>query len=75
MLELSTSFTASRYKTKQEQDEMGKMLRRRIALADGRYLIFYTFEERGELPPPAEKTDGAVSKSEEIVKPKEERRV
>jgi hypothetical protein len=54
---------------------MGKMLRRRITLADGRYLIFYTFEERVGLPPTAEKTDGAVSKSEEIVKPKEERRV
>ena len=54
---------------------MGKMLRRRIALADGRYLIFYTFEERVELPPPADKTEGAVSKGEEIGKPKEERHV
>ena len=55
---------------------MGKMRRRKITLADGRYLIFYTFEDaEPPPPPPAEKTDGARSQSEDQAKSKEVRRV
>ena len=32
------------------------MRRRRITLEDGRYLIFYTFDESGTLPPSDVKT-------------------
>jgi hypothetical protein len=63
-------------KTKQEQDKMDKMLRRRITLEDGRYLIFYTFDDGSGLPlPPAGKTKGASSKNEDRAKSKEARRV
>ena len=54
---------------------MGKMRRRKITLADGRYLIFYTFEDAEPSPPPAEKTDGALSQSEDQGKSEEVRRV
>lgn len=54
---------------------MVKMLRRRITLADGRYLIFYTFEDRVELSSTVEKTDSVISKSEETAKSKEVQRV
>jgi hypothetical protein len=50
------------------------MRKRRITLADGRYLIFYTFgEEAGPRPPAA----GAAGKAEPAAAPsaEEERRV
>lgn len=58
-----------------EQDEQKVMHRRRITLADGRYLIFYTFDE---LPAPRAETQGdSASKREPAPKPEaeEERRV
>lgn len=36
--------------TTPEQEEVGRLHRRRITLADGRYLIFYTFGEEAEEP-------------------------
>ena len=48
-----------------EQDEQKGMHKRRITLADGRYLIFYTFDDA---PAPQVETPGAAderaSKSE-----------
>jgi len=48
---------------------VGTMRRRRITLADGRYLIFYTFGEPGDTPG-QEPSGRAENRSEE-----EERRV
>lgn len=60
-----------------EPNEQQGMHRRRVALADGRYLIFYTFDE-----PPASSNEGDAttdnrSRREPEAKPEaeEERRV
>jgi hypothetical protein len=47
------------------------MQKRQITLEDGRYLIFYTFEDA---PPPAEETHGAAEIQPEAVPEAEEER-
>jgi hypothetical protein len=61
-----------------EENEQNDMHRRRVTLSDGRYLIFYTFDEK---PGGASEVEGAgqdsSSRSEPDVQPQaeEERRV
>jgi hypothetical protein len=60
-----------------EQDEQEGMHRRRITLADGRYLIFYTFDEQ---PAPRAKTQAESENSGRLApaaepEAEEERRV
>ncbi len=50
------------------------MNRRRITLADGRYLIFYTFEEEGESPS-AERAEEKPSEPQPVAEAEEERGV
>ena len=59
-----------------EQDEQEGMHRRRITLADGRYLIFYTFDEPTPAPMDVE-AESAAARVEPEARPEaeEERRV
>jgi len=53
------------------------MEKRQITMHDGRYLIFYTFEDAPRPSAPEEKEDGAPSERESDAKPEatEERHV
>jgi hypothetical protein len=60
-----------------EENEQKDMHRRRVTLADGRYLIFYTFEEQLNGGREVEGAGKGASRSESDVQPQaeEERRV
>jgi hypothetical protein len=64
--------------TTTQQSEQQGMHRRRITLADGRYMIFYTFDESPVAPTETQGAgDGASEKRESEPQPQaeEERRV
>ena len=50
------------------------MEKRRITLDDGRYLIYYTFEDEDnlEVPPPSRENSSKVGYDEETRKPEQE---
>ena len=58
------------------EDEKDNMHRRRITLADGRYMIFYTFDE-GPAPPASDgkEADGPAREPLAIPQAEEERSV
>lgn len=51
------------------EDKDIQMRKRKIALKDGRYMIFYTFEDDSE-PPAADKNETGRSASDAGVKPR-----
>jgi hypothetical protein len=59
-----------------ERREQEGMHKRRITLADGRYLIFYTFDDLPAPPPGTQSADEGASKSSQPEpEAEEERRV
>ena len=58
------------------EDAESEMHKRRITLPDGRYLIFYTFEDQSAAPASASEEDGAERpEPEPLPDAEEERRV
>jgi hypothetical protein len=62
---------------KNEDGQIKGMHRRRITLADGRYLIFYTFDEEVAPQPSGKNVEASAARKEPVAAPQaeEERRV
>jgi hypothetical protein len=57
---------------KNEDGQIKGMHRRRVTLADGRYLIFYTFDEEAAPEPSGKNVETAAMRTEPVAAPQAE---